>query len=1338
MQEIGVKYTTDFAEFFAQMERVSDSLGKVDELLSRQAKKNPLAEVAAKQTQFNQQLGLQVQLYQRVEAAASSFRQEQDRIKRVVGQIKAAQNELAAANHYGELKKQIGQVETALNKSINAPLKESLSWWDKLKAAFSKGLRIPKIDISGLPDTPAVPTPKPTSVGKGGSVLKQAGGALVDEVAGGVGLSSLTVAGGVAAGVAAITGTVIKGTKEWADYSAKLDEVAALTGATGKSLQYLDDQAQQIEQDTGIAGTEILNAFKNIAGIKPELLENNQALAATTKEVITLAQASKLGLDETAKSLLGSLSQFNEGADQAARFSNVLAAGAKLGNSEINDTAEALKNSGTAMKAAGLSFEQGNSLLQILAKGMIKGSEAGTSLRNILLKLETQSDKNLRPSIVGLDVALENASKKFNTTTALTKVFGQENIVAAKQVLDARGEVSKMTEALSGTSIAYEQAKINTDNLANDLTKAGTGINAFFRSLGESNDGFLRTTVQSFNAFVGSLTSKTGALRTFFSEAFSFKTLINPVGSLTEAAKAAYDQRQTNLKTEAKQAIVDKISSDASQSVTEATKQLQAAYEKQGLEVPKAERAAADKQREVRQQALAEARADHERLKAEALAAGRYQEGASQTLIAKYSKQYEASRRRLLAAQVAQKQAEATVARLDKADNDAAIARKKAASEGPSDAQKKADKKALDAQNETNRLLLAAREEYAKEAQKLEADYGKERLELLQKDGEAYINARADLDQQELQLQRDAIEKKLQLARSTKTAEVNGKRQVVADPSITLENSAPLIAQIFADRQQQIEDQRARQLQLSRIRQEYQLLELAKKSNETELQLFDTFWEEKLAVEKKNTETYDALLNQREAARKLIAVSGTRQEIAAFEEAWQVILANEKKNTAVYEAMVAKRNRDRNALAVDLILKQTNQQEGIETAFTDTNRFEQNLRADDPSLNADDITERREQAKLAIRIRYGEETLKLLKEQGEAENALLITQTQAALDALKKQQTELTNNTPRSRDIYELLGITDGMNEEQLGAFRKGMQQIGDAIQQTTQLIIEQSDEKIQALDAQIQAKQEQVSVEEARDKEGYANNLSLRKKELEDLKRQKAEEESVKRKALAVQQAIDAATQISNQAVAISEGIRFLTSYASRSAALGPIAGPIAYFATVASILASIYAVTKQFKALTAVTKLRQGGKLRGPSHEQGGIRGTGAFTDIEAEGGEYVTNKRSARKYDQTLEALNADDPHQAIAALVREGKVGLPDLVVTHINRPDFNVQAQTTDLSVLTAELKEQKALTQAMLKHLRSMDGKKQFIPLGEGVYLEQDGDHSHLKDVRHQVKKLGR
>jgi hypothetical protein len=50
-------------------------------------------------------------------------------------------------------------------------------------------------------------------------------------------------------------------------------------------------------------------------------------------------------------------------------------------------------------------------------------------------------------------------------------------------------------------------------------------------------------------------------------------------------------------------------------------------------------------------------------------------------------------------------------------------------------------------------------------------------------------------------------------------------------------------------------------------------------------------------------------------------------------------------------------------------------------------------------------------------------------------------------------------------------------------------------------------------------------------------------------------------------------------------------------------------------------------------------GGMLRGPLHSQGGIRGTGTLGHIEAEGGEFVNNRKSSARNRAVLEAINND---------------------------------------------------------------------------------------------------
>ncbi len=65
-----------------------------------------------------------------------------------------------------------------------------------------------------------------------------------------------------------------------------------------------------------------------------------------------------------------------------------------------------------AAAQAGIGFETLNAAIQVLASREIKGGEAGTALRNIILNLEKGTDKTLKPSVVGLSKALENLAGK--------------------------------------------------------------------------------------------------------------------------------------------------------------------------------------------------------------------------------------------------------------------------------------------------------------------------------------------------------------------------------------------------------------------------------------------------------------------------------------------------------------------------------------------------------------------------------------------------------------------------------------------------------------------------------------------------------------------------------------------------------------------------------------------------------------------------------------------------------------------------------------------------------------------------------------------------------------
>ncbi|UFH54702.1 hypothetical protein [Spirosoma sp. KNUC1025] len=170
----------------------------------------------------------------------------------------------------------------------------------------------------------------------------------------------------------------------------------------------------------------------------------------------------------------------------------------------------------------------------------------------------------------------------------------------------------------------------------------------------------------------------------------------------------------------------------------------------------------------------------------------------------------------------------------------------------------------------------------------------------------------------------------------------------------------------------------------------------------------------------------------------------------------------------------------------------------------------------------------------------------------------------------------------------------------------------------------------------------------------------------------------------------------------------------------------------------AAIFASVAKIKALTSAgTQLRKGGRLRGASHEFGGIRGTSAFADIEVEGGEHVTNAQASERYDKTLTALNQNNANEAIRALMKEGGIGFPSLIIQHMKEPGFGNLSVGMDLSSLTSELREHKELTRLMLNQLKIQGSKKQITAIGSGIIIEQEDGRTSYRDLKGELKQKG-
>lgn len=270
----------------------------------------------------------------------------------------------------------------------------------------------------------------------------------------------------------------------------------ALTGLDEASVNWLTKQARTLATTMTKEGlrvrssaTEILDAYMLVGSAKPELLGNKEALAAVTEEAMRLqAAAGDIKLSEAVDAVTLSLNQFGAPAEEAGRYVNVLAAGSKEGAANIASINAAIEKSGVAASGANVQIEETVALIETLAYKGIKDEVAGTALKKFFLVLQTGADET-NPKVVGLSKALENLKNKNMDAASIKKMFGEEGYNAAAVILDNIDMVNRLTDAVTGSNVAFEQAAINSNTAAAALDQARNKMKLAMADLGEKLDG---------------------------------------------------------------------------------------------------------------------------------------------------------------------------------------------------------------------------------------------------------------------------------------------------------------------------------------------------------------------------------------------------------------------------------------------------------------------------------------------------------------------------------------------------------------------------------------------------------------------------------------------------------------------------------------------------------------------------------------------------------------------------------------------------------------------------------------------------------------------------------
>lgn len=355
------------------------------------------------------------------------------------------------------------------------------------------------------------------------------------------------------------------------EFDQKIADLVAITGAGGDDLKFFKEQA--IELGKGVQGgaAEVIEAYKLIGSAKPELLENAKALDAVTQSAITLSQASGMTLPEAATALTDAMNQFGAPAEKAGQFIDALANGALFGSAEIPQVTEALLKFGAVANTTNVSLEESTALIEALAEKGLKGAEAGTALRNVMLKLSAPDalPKEAQERLKALGISFEDLkdkSKPFSErlkllkplledNAAMVKVFGTENAVAATNLIGNTDRIAELTEQMHTQGTATKQAEDRTKTLSfalNELKESWNAIILQF-SKGEGTSKILVETLsfiaQNLGTILG-LIAKVGlawaAYRTTMAGVKAAQFLMN--GGLKDTIKGMGDAFKSTKK----------------------------------------------------------------------------------------------------------------------------------------------------------------------------------------------------------------------------------------------------------------------------------------------------------------------------------------------------------------------------------------------------------------------------------------------------------------------------------------------------------------------------------------------------------------------------------------------------------------------------------------------------------------------------------------------------------------------------------------------------------------------------------------------------------------------
>ena len=306
-------------------------------------------------------------------------------------------------------------------------------------------------------------------------------------------------------------------------FEQSMNVMAQVSGATGAQMDNLRAQALQLGAETSFSAGEAAEAMLELAKAGMTAEQTGAAIAG----VMDLAAAGGIGLADAATITANAINSFGLEAGAAAGVANTFAAAANASSADVNDLARGFQMAGAVFASNGQSVDDLAASLAILSNNGIAGSDAGTSLKTMLMRLAAPTDEAAAViQKLGLQVydatgamlpfgdivgGLETATAGMSDAqrnAALSTLFGADAIRAAT-ILAGEGKSSydKMTGALQAQGAAADVAGARMQGFRGAIEYIKGSIDSFLIGTAlpflDSMSGIVRQVADAITSFGG-------------------------------------------------------------------------------------------------------------------------------------------------------------------------------------------------------------------------------------------------------------------------------------------------------------------------------------------------------------------------------------------------------------------------------------------------------------------------------------------------------------------------------------------------------------------------------------------------------------------------------------------------------------------------------------------------------------------------------------------------------------------------------------------------------------------------------------------------------------------